>query len=497
MEFNERITKLIVSTVLVLLLFGSINLVLTQQSNTIIEKSPLSAGIVDINIIDLGTLPDGISSEACDINNLGEIIGKGDEYACYWSIERKIQGLTDLTEFNADSVTFLEINDLSQCVGWYDPVTLVPEYKYEYRPFFWTPDDGMIDLGILLDGDQGKITGINDLGQVVGWTRAFNGYKHAFLWTSEGGVTDLGTLGGFMSEALDINDLGQIIGSSVTAEGKSHAFLWTPEDEMMIDLGTLGGDQAYPVDINNLGQVVGTSENDVGYSHAFIWTLETGMVDIGTLRVGPIFVNSINDQGYIIGGNSPLEYGVYHAFLWTPENGMTFLAPLGTYASEATDINNLGQIVGYYYLNDNLKGPTHAFLWTPESGFIDLGTLGGESSEAWAINDVGQIVGFRYTEFVFRRAVLWEFQHPTGIMISVIDDLVEEGELTGGQGTALTVKLESAILLIEKGRLIPARNLLQAFINQVNSLIATGALSQEEGEPLINYALELLNMISE
>ncbi len=451
MEFNERITKLIVSTVLVLLLFGPLNLVLTQESNTIIEESPVSAGIVDINIIDLGTLPYGVFSEARDINNLGEIIGESDGYPCYWSIEGVIQKI--VWPIKADSITLSEINDLSQAVGWYDPYIIPAPTLGESRPLIWTSADGMTYLGEL-DGHEGEITDINDLGQVVGWTHAFS----------------------------DTTD--------------KHAFLWTSEDEY-IDLGALGGDYAYPVDINNLGQVVGWAETSTGDIHIFLWTPENGMTDLGTLGYGYCFVNGINDQGYIIGGVADAPKDPYHAFLWTQENGIELLAPLTSYSSEATDINNLGQIVGYYYINEYMKTHCYAFLWTPESGFIDLGTLGGDYSVAWAINDVGQIVGYSSIDNFFPYAVLWEFQHPTGTMISVIEDLVEAGEINAGQATALTAKLESAIALIEKGKLTPAGNLLQAFINQINSLIATGALSQEEGEPLINYALELLNIISE
>jgi len=459
LEFNERITKLIVSTVLVLLLFGPLNLVLTQQSNTIIEESPLSAGIVDINIIDLGTLPYGVFSEARDINNLGEIIGESDGKACYWSIERVIQGVAPI---KADSIKLSEINDLSQFVGFYDPqddpIVLppgsLPPAIDEYRPFFWTPIDGMISLGEL-DEHEGEITDINDLGQVVGWTYMFTetNTKRAFLWNSDG---------------------------------------------VTIDLGTLGGDYACPVDINNLGQVVGWAETLTGEVHNFLWTPENGMTDLGTLGYGYCFVNGINDQGYIIGAVADAPKDPYHAFLWTRENGIELLAPITSYSSEATGINNLGQIVGYYYINEYIKTHCYAFLWTPEDGFIDLGTLGGDYSVAWAINDVGQIVGSSASEIYFRHAVIWELpQQTTGIIISVIENLVEEGELNAGQATGLTAKLESAISLMNKGKLIPARNLLQAFINQINGLIATGALSQEEGEPLINYALELLNMITE
>ncbi len=39
-------------------------------------------------------------------------------------------------------------------------------------------------------------------------------------------ITDLGTLGGTHSEAYGINDLGQVMGFSDTASGDTHATLW-------------------------------------------------------------------------------------------------------------------------------------------------------------------------------------------------------------------------------------------------------------------------------
>ena len=51
---------------------------------------------------------------------------------------------------------------------------------------------------------------------------------HAVLWR-DGTITDLGTLGGLISETTGINDADQVAGDSSTADGKTHAFLWEAE----------------------------------------------------------------------------------------------------------------------------------------------------------------------------------------------------------------------------------------------------------------------------
>ena len=68
-------------------------------------------------------------------------------------------------------------------------------------------------------------------------------------------MTDLGTLGGNQSFGRGINDAGQVTGYSITSTGETHAFLYS--NGQMMDLGTLGGAGSGGYAINNAGQVTG------------------------------------------------------------------------------------------------------------------------------------------------------------------------------------------------------------------------------------------------
>lgn len=77
-------------------------------------------------------------------------------------------------------------------------------------------------------------------------------------------ITDLGTLGGRVTDAYGINDAGQVVGYGFTSSG-SRAFLW--KNGKMKDLGTLGGSSSWAYGINHESQVVGEAEINANTGH--------------------------------------------------------------------------------------------------------------------------------------------------------------------------------------------------------------------------------------
>ena len=204
---------------------------------------------------------------------------------------------------------------------------------------------------------------INDRGQAVGYSRNtvdFPGTRQAVLWY-KGKIALLPALpnGGNFDEGLGINEVGQIVGFSGPTAGSEHPALW--DKGAVIDLGggTRTGD-AYA--INNNGQVVGQATFPAGL-HPFFW--EHGVLtDLG-VHAGDVsgVALSINESGQVVGYSSSTNTS--HALLW--EKGV--MIDLQTRISgnsgwtllHADGINSRGQIDGFGTHNGNYR----AFLLTP------------------------------------------------------------------------------------------------------------------------------------
>jgi len=235
-----------------------------------------------------------------------------------------------------------DINDSSQVVGFQ-----AASYNNFGWGFAWTKPKGMKLLGgswvptfARSVNNYGAIVGQNSVSDSNGLT-IFVG--HATLWRN-GATTDLGSLGGgpevtdYASSANGVNDLGQVVGWSSTSrvvQGGSpvHAVIWNAGTGIT-DLGTLPGDtSSAALKINLSGQVIGSSGNSIYpfpfqenlpfevIGHPFVWSKTKGMRDLNNLipaNSGWVLnsVKDINFWGQIVGSGT--RNGQTHGFLLTP-----------------------------------------------------------------------------------------------------------------------------------------------------------------------------------
>jgi len=226
-----------------------------------------------------------------------------------------------------------------------DP-TLLQFQKYQFKPVIWTngqvqqlPTSGGAFFENGFSDPDGVAFEINDKGQAVGATGTCTGYTpfltylnglHATLWQN-GSVTDLGNLGGiapgFGNFAYDINRSGHVVGTSGTSDGSFHAFFWSPET-LIRDLGTVQGDVAsVGIAINDIGDIGGVSmpADPTASPRAFLRPDGGTMVDLNSLipadsELYLFSVCSINSRGEIIGLALDTQ-GNFHGYLATPSNG--------------------------------------------------------------------------------------------------------------------------------------------------------------------------------
>jgi probable HAF family extracellular repeat protein len=194
--------------------------------------------------------------------------------------------------------------------------------------------DGALSLLPTLGGTQAGANGINDRGQVTGYsTRSDDLYRYAFLY-SGGGVVDLGTLGGEASVGYAINANGEVTGASHFAPGnfRQHAFIYS--NGQMRDIGGRGTGQSFGYGINALGTVVGAAETNGSFQntpvqHAFVYQ-DGEMQDLNLLTSGlDGFVlaraNAINDNGQIVASGYPAKSGLpIRGFRLDPVGKATF-----------------------------------------------------------------------------------------------------------------------------------------------------------------------------
>ena len=244
---------------------------------------------------------------------------------------------------------------------------------------------------------ESRAMGINNLGQIVGFTVDAAGDSHAATWQSSGSGNLLPVLSQAnpISEAYRINNAGQIVGKARTDGNASHAAYWSGGG--VTDIGVIGGLTSFANDINEAGVVAGSSDATRG-SVAFTWTPAGGFVNYGNFNTADAQqragFNGINDTGGLVGTAYRL-FSPFKAIKATAGNlSVTEISPPGQFSTGmALAVNDAGTIVGY---QNPGSGGAHAAIFDGNGGFQDLGALGLTDSQASDINQAGLIVGHAF-----------------------------------------------------------------------------------------------------
>jgi probable HAF family extracellular repeat protein len=288
------------------------------------------------------------------------------------------------------------------------------------------PSYTFTDLGTL-GGTFSLAYGINNRGQIDGFsTLPGDIVEHSAVWEF-GRVTDLGTLGGPNSQSFTgLNAFGAVpgvadldapdpngedfcgIGTHLSCLG----FLW--RRGMMIPLGTFGGNNSGAAMVNDLGVVAGyaeTSVPDADCPPPQVLHYQPAAWKRNRIKSLPLYPGDtegaafwINNWGEVVGASGVCasfdpRYAVPirpdHALLWRSARTIDLGNLGGHYNSAAFAINDLSEIVGASDIAGDTPdtGLQHAFLWR-HGKMKDLGTLpGDEQSAAVAINRQGQVTG--------------------------------------------------------------------------------------------------------
>lgn len=242
------------------------------------------------------------------------------------------------------------------------------------------------DIGILPNTTSSSAQGLNEHGDVVGYTLDANGAYTAFVYT-QGALSKVETLAGSQSLAFGINNNRQIVGQYQNALGEWRPFL--SANEIATDIGLSGNTDGNAYAINNQGGVAITAKTPAGFTHAYSY--QAGITtDLGTLGGNISGSMGLNDAGEIVGG-AWLTYA-NHAFKYS-QGQMADLGSTRTH-SDAFAINESGIAVGQSYYNDSSNCIAVMFK---NNEIYELGTLPGiQCSLANDINNRDQIVGISY-----------------------------------------------------------------------------------------------------
>ena len=382
------------------------------------------------------------------------------------------------------------------------------------------------------------------------------GGAHALALLSDGtvrawGMNEFGQLGNgtttTSSVPVTVSGLSNVV-AIAAGSWQSYALLsdgtvraWGDNSIGLLGNGTYGGYSSTPV-VSGLSGVVAIAAGLALLSDGTVraWSYPfgptpvpvsglSGIVGIGGSRYVVLSDGTIRAWGSNVYGE--LGNGSHDLFIWTPVTVSGLSGAVAVTVSDTTPAFALallsnGTVWGWgfngdYQLGDNPYGT----YWTPViiDGLSDIVAIsaaaGGRHSLAirsdgtlwaWGINFSGQLgIGTTPSDSppiqvgglseviaigaggAFSLALVPP-PASIGSLIQSVNTLVSQGALNPGQGNSLIAKLQSALRVMDGGKSTAARNVLGAFINEVNALVNSGRVAQAEGQGFINAANDVI-----
>lgn len=302
-------------------------------------------------------------------------------------------GVFDRTRANLNGT---DLNNRGDLVGFAIGSSGSPTVSFVYR------DGAYTNLGTLTDGRSSYAYGINESGQITGYSFVRNGlnqtFASAFVY-QDGTLTNVGI--GLASRGLAINNAGTIAGLVQLDPGKR---------EQGILIGTNPSSQT-PVDgldatansrflaINSRGDAVGFSGVSGSTIRPVLYTNGT-LTDLGVPNGVSSEAIAINNAGTILIRNMTDPDLARKGYLFR-DGTFTDIGHLGGNDTRPADLNAQGYVVGYSRQAD---GSVRGFVYTPDGGMQNLESLFQNNAlvtagyvpgsfSPFAINDNNQIAG--------------------------------------------------------------------------------------------------------
>lgn len=300
-----------------------------------------SAGPVaaEYSVVDLGTLPGYSVSEAAGINEAGQVVGtlgvpgQTPHTAFVWDSE---SGFRVLGPVGGRYTVGSGINDEGDVAG-----SAAGTYDNPGFAFSWSAKRGFHRLHPPPPYFGSAGAGINDAGQVAG-TAVLGTVP--LRWEANGDVRELGSLGGTTGLAFGINDAGQVVGYSRNSRGSPRPFLWDPVGGMR-DLGTFRrGDRSNGIAtaVNDRTHVVGDADTRGFGSRGFLWK-KGRLIGIGPESNYPAAVNELD---HVVGQfYADREFRAFRYRERTFKDLNSLIPGSGVFLTEARGINDAGWIV--------------------------------------------------------------------------------------------------------------------------------------------------------